>query len=282
MEMEESKSLNTNNLENAEPKNEENETLTPVVEVKRKKANTLYTESLIFKFMLVFGIVFMSFIFVFQVLLTPIMVVGSSMQPTMNISIASEGDEKHCDVVYFREKETYSHDDIVIVSNTDYKYIEKTEKQDVRSMIKRIIACPGDVVTFYFTYGEPELLPKKYYYDIIVKDRTGKIVDLDDSYLVEEMCYDAVSMVTYINEFDNFAQIFQNIQDINLPDEERKYSFTVPENSYFIMGDNRNISEDSRFFGCVSVNDISGSVRFTIPYGKTIFEAIWIKFKSII
>ena len=281
MEMEEIKSTETNNLEPINAETQDNEKLSTETSVKPKKTG-LYTESLTFKFMLVFGMVFMSFIFVFQVLLTPIMVVGASMQPTMNISITSDSDDSHCDIVYYKSKEYYLHDEIVIISNTDYKYISKTEKQDVKSMIKRIIACPGDTVTFYLTHQEPELLPKKYYYDIIVKDSTGKTVELDDSYLTEEMYYDAISMVTYINGYANFEQIFQNIQDINLPDDERKYSFTVPENSYFVMGDNRNVSEDSRFFGCVNINDISGSVRFTIPYGKTIFEALWIKLKSII
>lgn len=280
MEIEETKLNETNNLESIDAKSQENELLSPEISVKPKK-NGLYTESLTFKFMIVFGMVFMSFIFVFQVLLTPIMVVGASMQPTMNASITTDNDSSHCDIVYYKSKESYLHDEIVIIANTDYKYISKTEKQDVKSMIKRIIACPGDTVTFYLTHQEG-LLPKKYYYDIIVQDKDGKIVELDESYLTEEMYYEAISMVTYINGYAHFEEIFQNIQNINLPDDERKYSFTVPENSYFVMGDNRNVSEDSRFFGCVDISDISGSVRFTIPYGKTIFEAIWIKLKSIL
>ena len=280
MEMEEIKSTETENTKTIDAEAQETELLSQNTPVKPKNTG-LYTESLVFKFMLVFGVVFMGFIFVFQILLTPIKVVGASMQPTMNVSITSDDDDYHCDIVYYREKESYLHDDIVIIANTDYKYIKKTEKQDVKSMIKRVIACPGDIVTFYLTHQEPELLPNKFYYDIIVKDRNGKIVELDDSYLTKEMFYDRENMITYMNDYANFEQIFQNIQDINIPYEERKYSFTIPENSYFVMGDNRNISEDSRFFGCVDINDISGSVRFAIPYGKTVFEAIWIKLKSI-
>ena len=56
-------------------------------ELTPKKSQGLLIQSMAFKFMLVFGIVFMSFIFVFQICLTPIKVIGSSMQPTINMSI---------------------------------------------------------------------------------------------------------------------------------------------------------------------------------------------------
>lgn len=34
----------------------------------------------------------------------------------------------------------------------------------------------------------------------------------------------------------------------------------IPKEKYFIMGDNRNISLDSRYFGLISLNDIQGKV----------------------
>lgn len=43
----------------------------------------------------------------------------------------------------------------------------------------------------------------------------------------------------------------------------------VPEDSYFLVGDNRNNSLDSRYFGMISKKDIAGTVNFVIfPFDK--------------
>lgn len=45
---------------------------------------------------------------------------------------------------------------------------------------------------------------------------------------------------------------------------ETEMSLTVGEGEAFIMGDNRAVSHDSRYFGCVKVDDIIGKAQFVV------------------
>ena len=47
----------------------------------------------------IFGIGFLIFTFIFQIQLTPIYIVGRSMQPTINTQCQSSNDTEHCDLV---------------------------------------------------------------------------------------------------------------------------------------------------------------------------------------
>lgn len=272
--------LNENQSEE-QPSQEPEELLSEITEA-NSRATKSFIGSTLHIFMLVFGLVFLSCTLVFQILLTPIQVVGQSMQPTINISVKSNTDEDHCDIVYYNKDKTYQTGDVVIVSNLEKQYIND---DDVNYLIKRVIACPGDSITFFLTDVKFEALPfglygNVYYYDIIVKDSNGNTKNVDDSFLSEPMCFNRYEFEAY-KDYMAFSQIFSKLFDDNLEIEDRKTTIIVEDNKYFVMGDNRNHSEDSRFFGSVKYSDISGEMKLHVPYGKNLWSEVFKKIISI-
>ena len=93
--------------------------------------------------------------------------------------------------------------------------------------IKRVVGAPGD--TIRFSSG-----------NVLLK-QSGKtnFVQLDERYL----------------SLANNGKTF-------LPIDVKETEFTVPEGEYFVVGDNRNNSKDSRNFGAVDKSFITGKVLF--------------------
>lgn len=269
-------SLNQTNEQNVnDPKDESIKTSQTLPERKKR----FYIEGSLYTFLSIFGIVFLCSLLVFQILLEPIKVVGKSMQPTINLSVLSETDENHCDIVYFSQDDYYQNGEIVIVSNETQNYVNR---QSVQYLIKRVIACPTQTITFKFLREEQiddGSYTNKYFYTISVADLNGNSVEVDNSCILEEMYFTDSEYLFSTSTY--FQEIFFNIRNSLLSPDNRKYSITLSENTYFVMGDNRNNSEDSRYFGAVDYQDISGSVKLHVPYNSTLFEAIWLKIKSI-
>jgi len=70
--------------------------------------------------------------------------------------------------------------------------------------------------------------------------------------------------VIYIHQADGNILVLDENNYIDNPSVSYYISDVIPEDCYFVLGDNRNNSTDSRVFGVVSRSDIDGKAWFVI------------------
>ena len=214
--------------------------------------------------LITFGVCFVCVIFVFQVVFKPIQIDGISMQPTVNNSYTSLNGKR--DIVYYCNTGNYTVGDIVIANN----------EIDNDTIIKRIVAVGGQTITFN-VYGTQTRLPytnelSKQSLSITITEN-GEEIELDEDYIKESMVF---NFITSLNK-DIYSKYTEFVKMDNALKTTGTYSITLPENTYYLMGDNRNNSDDSRCFGYFEKSDILGEMVLHIPSGKSIFYAIWHK-----
>ena len=221
----------------------------------------ILSKTSIFKYflsgMVIFGVCFISCLFVFEVLLTQISVKGYSMQPTINTSAYGDEGQYNRDYVYYCNSSKYNNKDIVIINGG------KTESGD--KIIKRVVATPGQTITFKNT-GET-IINTNYliYFDIYIND-----TKLYESYI------NTANMALLYTILDSPKYTYYN-QLVNSLKQNKEFSQTLGKNQYFVLGDNRNLSMsiDSRYFGPISKNDIIGKVVLHIKHGQSLINSIW-------
>lgn len=135
-----------------------------------------------------------------------------------------------------------------------FRYPEDPSK----NYIKRVIGVPGDTIA---------LEGERLYINGELVEHT--LVD-EDVYLRE--CQEqrgpfvvrghAIKVWTYIEELDGKRYTTQRVSCATAPElasvKQDDRTWTVPDDSYFVMGDNRDNSQDSRFWGFVPASHIVG------------------------
>lgn len=106
---------------------------------------------------------------------------------------------------------------------------------------------PGDIVTFDSPLEEGETLVKR------VIAVGGQTIDLRDGVVyVDGEALDE----PYVG-----GRPTESLSDL-AGSEGITYPYVVPEGTVWVMGDNRTNSKDSRYFGPVSVDDVTSRARF--------------------
>ena len=146
----------------------------------------------------------------------------------------------------------------------------------VVALIRTFIVTPVQVegMSMYSTLDDNEILLLKKYdknyqrFDIVVFNYNGtKLIKRVVGLPREDVGYKDNKLYVngeYIEE--DFLKNNQETYDFSL--EELGYD-TIPDGYYFVMGDNRTNSTDSRIIGLVSEEDIEGTTNFAIfPFDK--------------
>lgn len=133
---------------------------------------------------------------------------------------------------------TINEDDHVLVTRLPYYYrnpqygeIVTFKRPSGEDWVKRVIGLPGDVI---------DIIDGKVY-------RNGE--QLDESAYVPEWVSSTPAEFAYFEERCIPAQ---------------QFPYTVAEDAYFLMGDNREESGDCRYLGAIKQEDIYGKVIFRI------------------
>ena len=143
--------------------------------------------------------------------------------------------------------------------------------------IKRVIGLPGDVVEVMdkrvYINGQLLEIPEEV-------DATALKADLDRKFT-------EFNLHVYQTKTGTHEHLFIESDDIYDPRTAHKSRVQIPPDHYFVMGDNRDFSQDSRVWGFVPFKNIKGraiAVWFSLalPSAETEFRFRWRRIGTVL
>ena len=158
----------------------------------------------------------------------PVKVDGHSMDPTL-------ADGERLSVL-----------DHTKINRFDIVVAKETEDGQTKEIVKRVIGMPGDTIT----YNDDTLY-------INGKEVDEKYLDEYKQALDDDQLQDIYAYNSLFQELAEKADAFTTDSDGNT-----EFTVKVPKGEYYLMGDDRIVSKDSREVGTFPKSSIVGEVKF--------------------
>ncbi|MBU0715840.1 MAG: signal peptidase I [Verrucomicrobia bacterium] len=114
---------------------------------------------------------------------------------------------------------------------------------DQKRLVKRVIGLPGDVVEMRSNH-------------LVINGQSAEYLPLDPRFVTDLSAEERTGETFAVERYGNLDHPVMAIP--SLPAKRSFGPITIPENSYLMLGDNRDNSADSRFFGFVERGRIVG------------------------
>jgi signal peptidase I len=150
------------------------------------------------------------------------------------------------------------------INRFDIVVAKETNNGETKDIVKRVIGMPGDVIKFDH---DQLTINNKVYKEPYLKDfqqqlKDGKLEKTYAAYLLTD------ALTSQSRNF--FVSLAQNTKAFTVDSTGNPvFTVTVPKGQYFLLGDNRVVSQDSRAVGTFKRSAIIGEAKLRIwPLNK--------------